>query len=504
MEPTTTSVLERALAAYAAQGYLQGAVLVGKGPDILLRRGYGHASEEHAVPNRPDTPFRIASLSKAFTAQAILLLREEGRLALDDTACRHLPSFPYREITIRQLLTHTAGLGDLTFSLEYWRVHQRVYHPPGELLELQLKQPRAARPGTFRYSNFGYMVLGLIVKACSDLSFGDFLRSRLFDPLGMIRTGHDDGRTVIPEAAAGYSIHRELVRAEHADAANGFGGFSLYATADDLHRWSACVLEGVRSSDGRTGTVTAAATGERGASGGTGESPSIRTVLASSDACAFGWARRRILLGGAERTVLSLTGDVSGFRAQLLLLPEEAVHVIVLSNRNLTPVEAIARRIAGHLFGEPFQAEERQALPEPPLSSPAGVYLPETVGTTTGAFPADADAETAFLARLAGLSAGEVSDGRFYPLFEEAGFDPAGMLAVFEEDGRSYLFQQIGYSWYVLPLVLVRQTEREAEYATGYVDGSLTLRREKHGTARTAVYQGPDGSQRTAFRRSGI
>ncbi len=167
-----------------------GSVLLARRGEVIFSRSFGVADFRNQTPLRPDTPFQLASISKTFTATAVLMLQEKGLLHIDDPVTDHIPDFPYENITIRMLLTHTSGLQNYMWLVErYWKEDR----PPDneDMLELFIRHPRPLDfwPGRrFAYSNTGYAFLGLLVERVSGQAYADFMQNKIFDPLGMENT----------------------------------------------------------------------------------------------------------------------------------------------------------------------------------------------------------------------------------------------------------------------------------------------------------------------------
>ncbi len=166
------------------------AVLVAQDGKILFENGYGLADRAHDVPVIPQTTFRIGSMTKQFTASAILKLQEEGKLSVNDKLSKYIPDFPRGdEVTLRHLLTHTSGIHSYT---EIPGFLNRVTNATttAAIIESMKKDPYDFDPGAkWRYDNSGYVLLGYIVEKVSGQSYGDFLRENFFQPLGMTNTG---------------------------------------------------------------------------------------------------------------------------------------------------------------------------------------------------------------------------------------------------------------------------------------------------------------------------
>ena len=345
--------------------HFSGTVLVARGGQAVAAQGYGMASYELAVPNTPRTRFRIASLTKAFTAAAILLLQEQGRLRVDDPICPYLDASldrcppAWRPVTVRHLLTHTSGIPNYTHLPGYEQLAGQA--APEDTLVARFRDPPLDfPPGTqYRYSNSGYHLLGLIIERVSGQAYGAFLRDHVFEPLGMHDTGRDDGRAVIPNRADGYTMDRETrVRARYQEmtATHAEGGLS--STAPDLLRWDQALS---------AGTLLSRA--------------SLQAMFTPGLAgYGYGWdvARR---FGRPETHHL---GRLFGFTAYISRLPAagavEGVTVIVLSNNEAADVERVATDLAAIGLGA-------RRLAPALLAAYAGTYAdsPTTTVTITAA-----------------------------------------------------------------------------------------------------------------------
>lgn len=235
-------------AATLADGLVSGlSIAVRQGPDFLLAQGYGFADLENAAPAGPHTVYNVGSITKQVTAAAILQLVERGVMTLDDPITRFLPGFSTqgRQVTIRHLLTHTSGI----------RSYPSDDTPPetlpadvsdADLLAIIEAEPFDFEPGAaFRYSNAGYVLLGMIVENATGLDYDAYMRENVFAPLGMTRTSVCDRRRITPDRADGYVrvgyqlLHADPVSPTHMGAA----GF-LCSSAFDLLTWSDALTDG--------------------------------------------------------------------------------------------------------------------------------------------------------------------------------------------------------------------------------------------------------------------
>ncbi|RPI61430.1 MAG: class A beta-lactamase-related serine hydrolase, partial [Lysobacterales bacterium] len=216
-----------------------GAVLVARGDEVILSKGYGFANLEWSIPNTPSTKFRLGSVTKQFTAAAILLLADRGKLALDDPVKKHWPDAPaaWDAITIFHLLTHTSGIPNFTNDAELMRTQRVMPSTPEKTLGHVRDKPLDFAPGErMSYSNSGYVLLGLLVERVGGQSYADFVRDNIFEPLGMNDSGYDVSAAIIPNRASGYASG--MRNAPYVDMTVPHGAGALYSTTEDLLRWT--------------------------------------------------------------------------------------------------------------------------------------------------------------------------------------------------------------------------------------------------------------------------
>ncbi|MGN2243993.1 serine hydrolase domain-containing protein [Frateuria sp. GZRR33] len=303
------------------QGDVPGAaLLVLKDGKPLVRKGYGLANLEQHAQVTPDTNFRLASVTKQFTAAAILLLAEDGKLKLDDSIRHWLPSLPATtdKVTLRQLLDHTGGLIDYEDLIPPAQTSQVSDQ---DVLRLLSATPRGYfAPGSaYRYSNSGYVLLGLVVEKASGRTLQDFLKQRIFTPLHMDHTllyVHDDptpDKSRVPNRAYGYSQidgHWQRTDQSVTSATRGDGG--IYSSIDDLARWDAALYDDRLLGD---------------ASRKAAFSPYAKVTGEPYEAdYGYGW---RI-----TGDTLWHSGESIGFRNVIVRWPKQHLTVILLSNRN--------------------------------------------------------------------------------------------------------------------------------------------------------------------------
>lgn len=231
----------------AANQHFMGAVLVAKGDRLLIDRGYGFANLEWNTPNTPDTRFRIASITKQFTAAAILILQERGKLKVEAPLKSYLPDTPraWNDVTIFNLLTHTSGIPDFIHLADF-RDIQTSPQRPAQLIAKIRDKPLQFAPGSDRvYSNTGYLLLGIVIEKVSGESYAQFIKENLLDPAGMKDSGYDTHAAVIHHRASGYTYGQDgFENAPYLDMSIPFAAGGLYSTTGDLLRWERALFGG--------------------------------------------------------------------------------------------------------------------------------------------------------------------------------------------------------------------------------------------------------------------
>ena len=306
-----------------------GAVVVARGDSIIFSAAYGLADVEHGVAITPETSFRLASVTKQFTAAAILTLVQGGRLKLDQKVSDLLSDIPRyaRGVTVRQLLTHTSGIPDyepLAGSDDGPQVHDRDV-----LSLLQRAKGLYFAPGaSWRYSNSGYALLALVVERVSGESFAAYLRRHVFAPAGMATAvAHVEGADTVARRAYGYTAHeRQWRRTDQSRTSAVLGDGGIYASAVELAHWSASLdRNAVLTADNFREATTP-----------------VRLSSGVSTSYGFGWFLDRH--GGHIRQ--RHEGDSIGFRTAIQRYPDQRLTVIVLVNRGAAPIDALSDGVA--------------------------------------------------------------------------------------------------------------------------------------------------------------
>jgi CubicO group peptidase (beta-lactamase class C family) len=339
-----TKVFEREdayIKSEAASHSFRGAVLVGIEGKIVFEKPYGFGDEEWGALNTIHTKFRIASLGKQFTAACILLLQERGRLNVHDAISRYLPGLPtaWQAITVHQLLTHTSGIPNYTSSPEFAKI-RRTGATPQQMIELVTDKPLDFTPGTnWSYSNTGYILQGMIIQKISGQSYADFLKTNIFDPLGMSESGYDTASSIIKERASGYDIVDEhLANADFIDMSIPFSAGGIYSTVEDMYRWNEALAENGKllSRDSLKQMFT--------------EYPE---AVHEGQHYGYGVVISRLKFG---KLLYYHGGGVEGFSSSIQRYPDERVCVVILSNLASYKPWELGDHIASDLFSRPVSA----------------------------------------------------------------------------------------------------------------------------------------------------
>lgn len=345
------------------------AVIVVKDGRTVYRGARGMADLEMGVPLQPDMVFRLGSITKQFTAVAILMLAEEGKLSLQDPIEKHLPGYPTQGhvITIEHLLTHTSGLQSYT-DMPGWMA-SKILSPMSveELVDGFKKEPMQFAPGTrWAYNNSAYVLLGAIVEKASGQTYEAFVRERIFAPLGMTASLYDRTERIVPKRARGYSRQGEELRnAAYLSMTQPYSAGSLASTVDDLAKWDAALYT------------------ERLVKTSSLEKAWTPYVLASGKATGYGYGWGVAKLRG--RRAISHGGGIFGFSTYAVRLPEEKVFVAVLCNSDApaAPPEFLGKKIAAIAVGDPFPEPVSVSVEPEILARYAGVYRVDEKSTRT-------------------------------------------------------------------------------------------------------------------------
>lgn len=309
---------------------------VKRGADLLLVKGYGDADIENSVPMTAETVYRIGSLTKQFTAAAVMQLVEAGLIDLDDPLTQYLPNYPTQghEVSIRHLLTHTSGIKSYTSLGDvFWLKAGLLDLTHTEMLELFQDEPFDFAPGeAYRYNNSGYYLLGMIIEEVSGDTYDDYLDAHLFGPLGLSRSSYCHEAQIIRGRAEGYEQGAGWLLNDGSISMNTPGAAgALCSTVPDLLSWTAAL---------RSGRVVSSASYQAMTTSG---------LLNDGSATGYGLALGLAPLG--EHARVAHTGGINGFSTVMAHYPGSDLDIVVLSNTSSQAPGQVEGHIARWALG---------------------------------------------------------------------------------------------------------------------------------------------------------
>lgn len=333
------------LQAHADHRQFMGTVLVVRGGETVLSQGYGMADLEQRVLHSPQTRFRIGSVTKQFTAAAILQLQDRGLVDVQVPVVTYLPDYPNDTITLHQLLTHTAGLPNLTSFPDFAKWMDQPTTLDALIARFQ-DLPLEFEPGTqYRYSNSGYVLLTQVIETVSGQSYADYMAENLLTPLGMESTGY--ALSPVPGLARGYEFKGQDYQPAapiNMSVPQGAGG--LYSTVGDLARWNQVLFgdaPGDRAvlSQGAIATMT---------------TPQVSLGMATAPNLAYGYGL--VIDNESVPPRIGHGGGINGFVSSLVYIPAQAATIVVLSNVETINPEQISAGLAAILLGESYDSPQ--------------------------------------------------------------------------------------------------------------------------------------------------
>lgn len=309
-------------------------VAVARGSELVVDEGYGMAELEHGISTNAETMFRIGSITKQFTAAAIVQLAETDELWYEDSLSAFLPDYPAPggDVTVRHLLTHTSGIPSYT-GLRQWAEHMARDVSHAEMLSFFEDLPLEFPPGEgFEYNNSGYYLLGMIVEEVSGTTYADYVRTRLCEPLGLARTRYGSNADIIPNRAQGYRMNGagELENDQMISMSHPAAAGALLSTAGDLVRWQLALTAG------------------RVVSPESYEEMTTPYLLPDMGETGYGFGLFVGTLDGRRNVYHG--GGIPGFNSMLYHFPEEELSVAVISNSDDYSAQGLAQAIAREAF----------------------------------------------------------------------------------------------------------------------------------------------------------
>lgn len=361
--PTLQQQLDALLSKAFPDSLPGGSVLVAWKGRVIYRKAFGMANMELKVPMRPEYVFRIGSITKQFTACAIMKLAEEGKLSLKDNITRYLPGYPVHgyTLTIENLLTHTSGIQNYTDLPEWDEAFQRRDMTPEKLIGWFEHQPMDFAPGEqFSYSNSGYVILGYIVEKVSGISYTRFVEDSIIKPLGLAHTLFDDTRSIVPGRVEGYQKADTVWQnANYLSMTQPYAAGALLSNIDDLYAWYKAVMEGKVLPKDMLAKAFTPYMLKNGMQTGYG----------------YGW-----FLGNIQGSrTIEHAGGINGFLSSTIYLPQEDAFVAVLTNSTDSRPTQVAAVLAALAIGKPYEYKNLH-MQHDSLNEYAGVYRSEYNG----------------------------------------------------------------------------------------------------------------------------
>ena len=312
-----------------------GAVMLAAGGTPLVAKGYGYANHEWQIRATPDTKFRIGSITKQFTSMLIMLLREQGKVKIEDSVCLYVTPCPdaWKPVTIHHLLTHTSGIPTYT-AMPAWRETNMAPKTVEQMVALFRDLPLQWTPGEkFAYNNSGYFLLGVVIEKITGRKYEEALQAMILAPLGMKDTGYDWTTTILPKRASGYQGKGPaLANAAPLDMQQPYSAGSLYSTVEDLLTWDRALY---------TEKLI----------------PSAAKALMWKpflNGYAYGWAIAQPSAATFGHTRIAHSGGINGFSSVIIRVPDTNVTAIVLSNNASANAGNIGRDLLAIYYGQPY------------------------------------------------------------------------------------------------------------------------------------------------------
>lgn len=330
------------------------------GRDTLVFQGFGKADLENDIPATPATVYRIGSITKQFTAAAVMRLVENGSVRLGDSIGKFLPDLPraWRPVKVRQLLNHTSGIPSYTDLGESWAKRWGEHMSPDTLVALTADKPMDFPPGTgWRYDNTGYVVLGMLLEKVSGKPYAEYLDSTLFRPLGLKDTRYCDRAPLIPHRARGYQRKgKEFTNAPYLDMSQPYAAGALCSTVGDLARWNRLLASGKVVSPASFSKMT--------------------TPEGDANLNGYGFGLVRGAIG--SHIMIEHGGGIHGFITSNAYFPSDSLSITVLTNAAPSDPDALLDNIARAVFGvplvQPVQAAGEVPLPDSVRDAVQGKY----------------------------------------------------------------------------------------------------------------------------------
>jgi CubicO group peptidase (beta-lactamase class C family) len=314
-----------------------GSVLVAQKGKVIYEKAFGFANREWSIPNTIQSRFRVGSITKQFTAAAILQLVDQGKLSLDDKLTKFFPGFPHGDsVTVHMLLNHSSGISDYT-SMPNFRSLERLSYSRDSVVSLFRDRPYDFQQGTkWSYSNSGYFLLGLIIEKVSGQTYHGYLQQNLFARAGMVNSMVDKTDTIIPNRAFGYQrVPGGWKTATFTSMEFPFSAGAVLSTIEDMHAWNKALF------------------------GGKIMSPSMFSKMTTPYLNHYGYGIYIDTIQGKK--LVRHNGGINGYLNHSVYFPDDDVYIVVLSN-NVSESRGIANALSSIVFGKRIIAPYKHKL----------------------------------------------------------------------------------------------------------------------------------------------
>jgi CubicO group peptidase (beta-lactamase class C family) len=352
---TKENKLHKLFEAYYNTSKFNGTVLISQDGMLLLNKGYGFKNIKDSLPNEPNTIFQLGSLTKQFTAAAILKLQENKKLSIQDKLSKYFPDYPKGDsITVEHLLTHTSGIYNYTNDPTFMQLEATKPISQEKMLALFKKKPLDFSPGSkWSYSNSGYMLLGYIIEKASKKPYEQYIRKSIFKPLKMNSSGFDFAHSTNPDKATGYDIimGKESKESPAVDSSVSYAAGAIYSTTGDLYKWH----------NGLLGDKIL-------------QKASLEKALTPyKNKYGYGWSIDT--LNGKKLALHD--GGIFGFNTFLVRVPEDNILIVLLNNVSNANLYQISKDALAILYDKPYKLPEIKkeiTLSSEVLTKYLGVY----------------------------------------------------------------------------------------------------------------------------------
>jgi len=311
-----------------------GTILVAKKDNIIYKKGFGFANNEHKIPNKPETKYLLASVTKQFTSMAIMLLVNEGKIKLDGKISDYLPYYRKdigEKITIHQLLIHTSGIPGYTELPNFFVDDCRdPYNAKDFILKFCSNDLEFEPEADQKYNNSAYYILGGIIEEISGMQYGEYIQKNIFDKVGMFNSGYESHKKINENQAEGYSKEGDkLVHADYLDISVAYAAGGLYSTVEDMYLWDRALYTDFLLPKKWRDTM----------------------FVDYKNGFGYGWMNSKFF----GHNVIHHSGGIHGFSTHIARLVDDDICIITLGNTDFNGASLINMDIAAILFGEKYE-----------------------------------------------------------------------------------------------------------------------------------------------------